>query len=122
MLVLGPCPRLDEAGALDPHLQDVMRKVVNDYSDRGDRIVFLDLIEHFNVLDSGLWAKGDSIHLSDNKGLPLVRRLVCDALRTLKVQAGSVPAPAPMPDHVWRSIRRHAIGSRYPPKHHHALY
>ena len=94
-----------------------MGKIVSEFSNRGFPVKFLDFKAHFDVSNTRLWAKGDQIHLSDDIGLPLVRDLVVTAINDFKDKERAPPPDSKqvlIEEYIWRGIRKHAIGSRYP--------
>ncbi len=76
---------------------------------------FLNVDNNFRW-DSDLWSSRDSIHISKEKGIPLIMSLISQRVRSLleqgeespkNVSAEQQPAVAHCPIFIWRELRHH---------------
>ena len=102
-------PRLDELAirldSYDQKIKEVSQRL---------GITFLNIKEQFPHTDGQLWSSRDSIHISENKGLPLLMTLIAERVQSLLDQS-SEPLPPPKPKtresiclaFIWRELKHH---------------
>ena len=102
-------PRLDEfeirREGYDGKMEEVSQRL---------GISFLNIKEEFPHTDRQLWSSRDSIHISENKGLPLLMTLIAERVQSLLDQS-SEPLPPPKPKKresiclafIWRELKHH---------------
>eukprot|EP00795_Rhopilema_esculentum_P010885 gene10885-19712_t len=116
-------PRLDEYWIREQQYHNIM---VEECKKLG--VHFLDVTPNFGLNDRRLWSWRDGLHISEDKGLPLLMCLMKNEIRDQKSKeeaSESLPAPPPppplpptkpeCPKWLWRELRHHR--SEGPVKH-----
>ncbi len=103
-------PRLDDVEARRMGYNGVLQKVCTPLG--------VDCFNDYNYFrgDSDLWSSRDSIHISEDKGIPLIMSLISQGVRSLleqreeppkNVAAEQQPTVAHCPNFIWRELRHH---------------
>ena len=74
VVLVGALPRLDNLDPVTQQVNECMRSVVDEMENKN--LYFADFRSAFKRTDTHLWAQGDSIHLSDAIGMPLLLRCI----------------------------------------------
>ena len=79
ILCLSIIPRLDE--------YDIRREAYNQMMERAcgeEDVTFLNVDRNFSLNDSRLWSSRDSVHISEDRGIPLLLALIKKELKAME--------------------------------------